>query len=137
MGMGLWLQIFVLDPHDEKIMYLPAQRELWRNSDLNQIPYVFPAVPTDMNWTRITNLIDHVIIAMGMSKAEPRKLYYMISSVFLPQTMAGKPGLMSAVILKRIRMVSEMDLRCVGFRFCMLMISQSILREQVPDYFPR
>lgn len=75
-GMGLWLQIFVLDPYDDKMMYLPVQRELWRNSDLTQIPYVFPAVPTDMNWTRLTNVTDHYITAMGMSEAGPRRLYY-------------------------------------------------------------
>jgi len=75
-GMGLWLQIFVLDPYDERIMYLPVQRELWRNSDLTQIPYAFPPVPTDVNWTRLENVKDHTITALGMSKAEPRRLYY-------------------------------------------------------------
>jgi photosystem II stability/assembly factor-like uncharacterized protein len=75
-GMGLWLQIFVLDPFDEKIMYLPTQRELWRNEDLTQIPHVYPRVPTDSNWTKFANVNDHYITAMGMSGAEPRRLYY-------------------------------------------------------------
>ncbi|MCK5465196.1 MAG: hypothetical protein KAI95_19350, partial [Bacteroidales bacterium] len=73
---GLWLQIFVLDPYDDKIMYLPVQRELWRNADLTQIPFVFPPVPTDSNWTKLSNVNDHYITAMGMSGAEPRRLYY-------------------------------------------------------------
>jgi photosystem II stability/assembly factor-like uncharacterized protein len=75
-GPGLWLPIFVLDPFDEKIMYLPAQRELWRNSDLTQIPIVMPSVPTDSNWTKLLNVKDHYITAMGMSGAQPRRLYY-------------------------------------------------------------
>ena len=75
-GAGLWLPIFVLDPYDEKIMYLPIRRELWRNADLTQIPFVFPPVPTDMNWTQLTNVTDHYITAMGMSEAAPRRLYY-------------------------------------------------------------
>lgn len=75
-GAGLWLPIFVLDPVDDKIMYLPVQRELWRNEDLTQIPFVFPPVPTDVNWTKLSNVTEHYISAMGMSKTEPRRLYY-------------------------------------------------------------
>ncbi len=74
--MGLWLTIFMLDPNDQKIMYVPSQTELWRNSDLTQIPYVFPLVPTDMNWSKLENVKDYYIHALGMSKAEPRRLYY-------------------------------------------------------------
>lgn len=75
-GMGLWMNPFILDPHDTKIMYLPSRTELWRNSDLTQIPHVFPPVPTDVNWTRLENVKDNYITALGMSQEEPRRLYY-------------------------------------------------------------
>jgi len=76
-GMGLWMNPLLLDPHDSKIMYLPSQRELWRNSDLTNIPVVFPMAPTDINWTKLVNVhTDWHISALGMSEAEPRRLYY-------------------------------------------------------------
>jgi len=74
--MGLWLTLFILDPHDQKVMYLPSQDHLWRNSDLSQIPYVFPLQKTDLNWTRLENVDGYNITALGMSEAEPRRLYY-------------------------------------------------------------
>ncbi|MBZ5589456.1 MAG: hypothetical protein LAO05_12920 [Acidobacteriia bacterium] len=76
--MGLWLAPFILDPHDTRIMYLPAGRDLWRNSNLDQIPYVFPPKPTDINWDRLTNatLTNNAISALAMSEALPRRLYY-------------------------------------------------------------
>ena len=76
--MGLWLAPFILDPHDTRIMYLPAGPDLWRNSDLSQIPHKFPPVPTDVNWTRLTNatVTNNAISAIAMSEASPRRLYY-------------------------------------------------------------
>lgn len=73
--MGLWLAPFTLDPHDQRIMYLPCRRELWRNSDLTAIPYVFPATKTNVNWERLEN-VDATISALGMSEGLPRRLYY-------------------------------------------------------------
>lgn len=75
-GGSLWLPPFVLDPHDQKIMYLPWRDQLWRNSDLTGIPYVFPPTPTDVNWERLENVGGNYITALGMSEAEPRRLYY-------------------------------------------------------------
>jgi hypothetical protein len=74
--MGLWLTIFMLDPYDQKIMYVPSQTDLWRNSDLTEIPHVIPRTPTDVNWSRLENVSGHYIHALGMSRAEPRRLYY-------------------------------------------------------------
>ena len=73
---GLWLPPFILDPHDQKIMYLPWRTQLWRNSDLTQIPFVFPPKPTDVNWERMVNVKDYLITALNMSPAMPRRLYY-------------------------------------------------------------
>ncbi|HQG45227.1 MAG TPA: hypothetical protein PLG50_06190, partial [bacterium] len=76
-GMGLWMNPFLLDPHDTRIMYLPSQRELWRNSDLTAIPEVFPGTPTTINWNKLENVQPEFhISALGMSPAEPRRLYY-------------------------------------------------------------
>lgn len=72
--MGLWLTIFMLDPMDQKIMYLPCQTVLWRNSDLTSIPA--GTTPTDINWSQLENVTDYYIHSLGMSRAEPRRLYY-------------------------------------------------------------
>lgn len=75
-GGSLWLPPFILDPHDTKIMYLPWRTEMWRNSDLTEIPEIVPGEPTDVNWTQLDSVKDYYISALGMSKAEPRILYY-------------------------------------------------------------
>jgi photosystem II stability/assembly factor-like uncharacterized protein len=76
LGGSLWLPPFILDPHDNRIMYLPWRTQMWRNSDLTEIPWVFPPVPTDVNWAQLNNVKDYYISALGMSEAEPRRLYY-------------------------------------------------------------
>jgi hypothetical protein len=73
--MGLWMNPMILDAHDSRIMYFPARRELYRNSDLTQIPYVWPRQRTSVNWTKLTN-VNHYISALGMSPASPSVLYY-------------------------------------------------------------
>lgn len=75
-GGSLWLPPFILDPHDTKMMYLPWRTLMWRNSDLTEIPEIVPGVPTDVNWTRLDSVRDYYISALGMSPAEPRRLYY-------------------------------------------------------------
>jgi len=57
-------------------MYLPWRTLMWRNSDLTEIPEVFPPEPTDVNWTQLDSVKDYYISALGMSEAEPRRLYY-------------------------------------------------------------
>jgi photosystem II stability/assembly factor-like uncharacterized protein len=75
-GGSLWLPPLILDPHDTKIMYLPWRTLMWRNSDLTEIPEIVPGVPTDVNWTQLDSVKDYYISAVGMSPAEPRRLYY-------------------------------------------------------------
>ncbi|MFV1980288.1 MAG: WD40/YVTN/BNR-like repeat-containing protein, partial [Rhodothermia bacterium] len=79
--LGLSRTYIQLDPHDQKVMYLPLQRTLWRNSDLTAIPNQSALVRTDVNWETLANVTDHYITAMGMSEAAPRRLYY---AGFLP-----------------------------------------------------
>jgi photosystem II stability/assembly factor-like uncharacterized protein len=77
-GAGLWLAPFILDAHDNRIMYLTSRAELWRNSNLTQIPYVFPPTPSAVNWEqiRLENITHYAISALGMSEALPRRLYF-------------------------------------------------------------
>ena len=49
---------------------------MWRNSDLTEIPEIVPGVPTDVNWAQLDSVKDYYISALGMSPAEPRRLYY-------------------------------------------------------------
>ena len=63
----------VLDPHDQKIMYAAMRRTVWRNSDLTAIPD--GGEQTDVNWDTLQYLSDDYVMAMGMSPAEPRRLY--------------------------------------------------------------
>ena len=74
--LGLWLAPFQLDPHDPNVMFLPSQRTLWRNADLSAIPDQVSGGPTDINWEPLEHVKEHFIHAMGMSEAEPRRLYY-------------------------------------------------------------
>ena len=74
--LGLFLTPFRLDPHDQKIMYLPSQRTLFRNSNLTAIPDRPNAGPTDINWDTFDHATEHYITALGMSGAMPRRLYY-------------------------------------------------------------
>jgi photosystem II stability/assembly factor-like uncharacterized protein len=74
-GGSLWLAPFILDPHDRKMMYLPWRTEMWRNSDLTEIPDVMPGEPTDSNWTQLDSVYCYTS-ALAMSPAEPRRLYY-------------------------------------------------------------
>ena len=74
--LGLWLTIIQMDPHDQNMMYLPSQRTIWRNSDLSAIPHQAPTTPTDINWEPLEHVNEHYIHAIGMSEAEPRRLYY-------------------------------------------------------------
>lgn len=76
LGGSLWLPPFILDPHDTKMMYLPWRKEIWRNSDLTEIPEIVPGQPTDVNWTQLDSAKDYYTSALAMSPAEPRRLYY-------------------------------------------------------------
>jgi photosystem II stability/assembly factor-like uncharacterized protein len=79
--LGLWLTIIRLDAHDQNIMYMPSQQTLWRNSDLAGIPHQEGGGPTSVNWDSFENVTGHYIHALGMSEAEPRRLYYAAADV--------------------------------------------------------
>jgi len=79
--LGLWLVLPLLDPFDNKIMYVPSQQTLWRNSDLTAIPFIFNGGPTAINWGTYDNVDGYYIHAMAMSPAEPRRLFYSASDI--------------------------------------------------------
>lgn len=79
--LGLWLTTFQLDPHDQKVMYLPSQQTLWRNTDLTAIPEDPMATSTDINWEPMDHITGYYFYALGMSEAAPRRLYYAATDV--------------------------------------------------------
>jgi hypothetical protein len=90
---GLWLPPMLLDPHDRRIMYSPWRTQIWRNSDLTAIPFAFPPVPTEVNWERLENVDGNYIYSLGMSGAEPKRLYYAGSHglFYLDNPQEGQP----------------------------------------------
>ncbi len=82
--MASWMSPMILDPHDSKVMYIAANNEayqlkIWRNSDLTQVPTIWPPTPTSVNWSILENVMldnGNSVTALGMSIASPRRLYY-------------------------------------------------------------
>jgi hypothetical protein len=75
----LFINPFILDPADTRMMYLAGGNELWRNSDLTAIAMA-STQPATTNWTRMskTAVADSVYItAIAASKSAPaHRLYY-------------------------------------------------------------
>jgi hypothetical protein len=67
---------FILDPADTRIMYIASNMGIWRNSDLTAIPE-FSNDPTSINWDHLTNVpFGYFITAMAASNSNNRILYY-------------------------------------------------------------
>lgn len=75
----LFINPFVLDPSDTKMMFLAGGTELWRNHDLTQIP-MNGQQPTAVNWTRLQGAsvgAGRSISAVAVSRANPsHRVYY-------------------------------------------------------------
>ncbi len=77
----LFINPMVLDPSDNRIMYITSGARLWRNSDITQIPWG-QAEPTDMGWTElvgttVTGLSNSLIASIAVSVARPaHRVYY-------------------------------------------------------------
>jgi len=74
---------FVLDPNDENIMYLPAGHKLFRNDDLNGIPFANNKDSIATNWVQFPDTVSTSgstnvkISAIACSKANPtHRVYY-------------------------------------------------------------
>jgi hypothetical protein len=69
---------FVIDPNDQKIVYMPAGQSLWRNTDVTAIP-MESKEPATINWSRLDNARDtdtSEIVAIGVSTANPMHRVY-------------------------------------------------------------
>lgn len=73
----LFVNPFALDPNNTDMMYLPAGSNLWRNSDLTEIP-AFSNSTTTVNWTNLTNaqVANGTISAVVASTTPANRLYY-------------------------------------------------------------
>ncbi len=73
----LFINPFVLDKVDDRIMYLPAGKHLWRNTNLNEIP-IFSNNKTSVNWRRIdsSEIPYGKISALDVSKQQKGLVYY-------------------------------------------------------------
>lgn len=73
----LFINPFVLDPNNTDIMYLLAGSNLWRNSNLTEIPD-FSMGTTTLNWTTLTNteVATGTISALVAAMTPANRLYY-------------------------------------------------------------
>jgi len=72
----LFVNPFILDRNNSKIMYLAAGNRIWRNDDLTQIPPSY--YPTRVNWVTLntTTTSGCRISALEVSKTPANILYY-------------------------------------------------------------
>jgi photosystem II stability/assembly factor-like uncharacterized protein len=72
----LFMNPFVADPVDERIMYLGGPDGIWRNTNIEDIP-AGNQDPTLINWGRLTNEpAGENVSALAVSKTPDRILYY-------------------------------------------------------------
>ncbi len=93
----LFINPFILDPNNNKVMYVAGGKTIWRNSDLTVIP-LFSNNTTSVNWSKLTNTTllssNAVISALAASKVPANKLYYGTSNgqLFrLDNAISGNP----------------------------------------------
>lgn len=67
---------FVIDPNDDKIMYLPAGTKVWRNNDLNAIPLSNQYDSISTNWTTFPDTVTTMVSAIAVSKVPANRVYY-------------------------------------------------------------
>ncbi|MFQ5649946.1 MAG: T9SS type A sorting domain-containing protein [bacterium] len=72
----LFINPFVLDPHDAHVMYLAAGNRVWRNHDLSRIPA--SEQKTLVNWRPVAKIADSDarVTALGISREPANRLYY-------------------------------------------------------------
>jgi hypothetical protein len=72
----LFINPFILDANDDKMMYLAAGTSVWRNSNLTQIPSS-QTQTTNVNWTQMTNsaVTGEDVTALAVSTTPPNVLY--------------------------------------------------------------
>jgi len=75
-GDYLFINPFINDPADEKVVYLASSSGVWRNSDVTAIPWG-SYDPTDLNWSQLTNQpAGDYISALGTNAQAGHALFY-------------------------------------------------------------
>lgn len=71
----LFVNPFMIDPNDSRMMFYPAGRFLWRNHDVTQIPW--NQYGTTVNWTRLDNsMTENTISAITVCRDPAHRIYY-------------------------------------------------------------
>ncbi len=72
----LFIPPYILDPNNTDMMYLAAQKDLWRNTNLTQIP-LYSNSPATTNWTKLTNTNNgNTITAVSASTTPANIVFY-------------------------------------------------------------
>ncbi|OEJ99160.1 hypothetical protein A8C32_08275 [Flavivirga aquatica] len=59
---------FVLDPNNDNVIYLPAKRKLFRNSNLDELPTaseIYDLKPSEINWSQIAEVEESITDQFG------------------------------------------------------------------------
>jgi hypothetical protein len=77
----LFINPFILDRNDAKIMYLAGGTILWRNNDVTSVPKDPEQLPATLNWEELNNseISAGIISALDISISTPNRLYYATS----------------------------------------------------------
>ena len=74
----LFITPFVLDPNDPRVMYIAEGNQVWRNSNLDEIP-TGNGDATQINWTALTGSVDpntSTVTALAVSKEPANRLIF-------------------------------------------------------------
>ncbi|MEJ2542752.1 MAG: T9SS type A sorting domain-containing protein, partial [Calditrichaceae bacterium] len=76
----IFINPFILDRNNNKMMYLAGGSVLWRNSDLTTIEK-YNSDPTSVNWTKLTNssIATGAISTLDVSKTPANTIFYATS----------------------------------------------------------
>jgi hypothetical protein len=75
-GSYLFINPFIVDPNDTKMVYLGTSNGVWRNSDYTAVP-LWSNDPTLLNWARLTTVpTNNSVTALAMSRSVSRILYF-------------------------------------------------------------
>jgi len=75
-GNYLFINPFIIDPNDTRMMYVGTSDGVWRNTDYNAIP-LWSDETSPVNWTRLTSVPpSRNVTALALSRSAGRVLYY-------------------------------------------------------------
>ena len=75
-GSYMFVNPFIIDPNDTKMMYVGSSNGVWRNSDYNAVP-LWSSSTTLVNWDHLTTVPSwESVTALAMSRSAGRILYY-------------------------------------------------------------